>query len=722
LELVVVASDRTSPDTPPMRTPMRMLSAVSVALTLPALVSGSCSNGCGKRGFCTTAFTCQCQDGFYGPECAERTCPKGRQWQGYATTVDTVHVEEAECSNMGVCDRSSGTCKCHASFDGKACERLACPAGQCSGHGKCRSIAEAAEEVDNWHLLVSTTYSLWDKDKIHGCVCDKGWRGYDCSERECMYGDDPMTLGGSEEVQILECTCASTCSGGVVLDVYGEKTGLIAHDASAADVANAFKAIDAVPDISVVFSGSATTLCSAAGTAAIVNFTSTPGNVPTMLVHSSLATTANGGVAALTVTASGAVSTIDSIATIDGSREYLECSNQGTCNRETGECVCRPGMLPSDGSRSALNGTRMDCGSFGTSEIECYVLQSIVTYRQQGYCSGHGRCDRENHVPTTSCICNPGYSGPFCMEKMCPLGISWFSAPTTADVAHGYMECSNNGICQKSTGTCACRPGFEGVACDKVSCPVASAAVCSGHGSCHTISQLAGMATGLNDWSESITYGASATAATWDASLIQGCHCLRHYYFGPYLSDVGDYFNYACGQAYCATGDDPYTEGQVVAVQKIVCDATAGQFRLKFRADSTELMDHEVPLAELKRQLENLNSIGSISIAYDPGEFAASGQALGLCNVTSATITFNSEFGALPTIAAVPFTDFTGGTMTTSSVTTGTKENVECSNRGLCDRVTGQCTCYPGYGSSDGFGNVGLRNDCGRILPVIAGL
>ena len=460
-----------------MRTPMRMLSAVSVALTLPALVSGSCSNGCGKRGFCTTAFTCQCQDGFYGPECAERTCPKGRQWQGYATTVDTVHAEEAECSNMGVCDRSSGTCKCHASFDGKACERLACPAGQCSGHGKCRSIAEAAEEVDNWHLLVSTTYSLWDKDKIHGCVCDKGWRGYDCSERECMYGDDPMTLGGSEEVQILECTCASTCSGGVVLDVYGEKTGLIAHDASAADVANAFKvcarcvsllelvrrsappstcasprlaahdahpllslssaaccrspfaqAIDAVPDISVVFSGSATTLCSAAGTAAIVNFTSTPGNVPTMLVHSSLATTANGGVAALTVTASGAVSTIDSIATIDGSREYLECSNQGTCNRETGECVCRPGMLPSDGSRSALNGTRMDCGSFGTSEIECYVLQSIVTYRQQGYCSGHGRCDRENHVPTTSCICNPGYSGPFCMESASSLLASLFAS------------------------------------------------------------------------------------------------------------------------------------------------------------------------------------------------------------------------------------------------------------------------------------------------------
>ena len=218
-----------------------MLSALSVALTLPALVSGSCSNGCGARGFCTTAFTCQCQDGFYGPECTERTCPKGRQWQGYATSVDTVHEEEVACSNMGVCDRGSGKCKCHASFDGKACERLACPAGQCNGHGKCRSLAEAAEEVDNWHLLVSTTYSLWDKDKIHGCVCDKGWRGYDCSERECMYGDDPMTVGGSEEVQVMECTCAATCSGGVVLDVYGEKTGLIAHDASAADVVNAFK-------------------------------------------------------------------------------------------------------------------------------------------------------------------------------------------------------------------------------------------------------------------------------------------------------------------------------------------------------------------------------------------------------------------------------------------------------------------------------------------------
>merc|ERR1719163_435605 len=40
-------------------------------------------------------------------------------------------------------------------------------------------------------------------------------------------------------------------------------------------------------------------------------------------------------------------------------------------------------------------------------------------------------------------------------------------------------------------------------------------------------------------------------------------------------------------------------------------------------------------------------------------------------------------------------------------------ENGECSNRGFCNRVIGTCSCFSGYGSSDGNGNFGTRGDCG---------
>ena len=40
---------------------------------------------------------------------------------------------------------------------------------------------------------------------IMGCMCDFPWTGYDCSQRECPRGDDPLTTGQGDEVQLVEC-------------------------------------------------------------------------------------------------------------------------------------------------------------------------------------------------------------------------------------------------------------------------------------------------------------------------------------------------------------------------------------------------------------------------------------------------------------------------------------------------------------------------------------
>jgi hypothetical protein len=48
----------------------------------------------------------------------------------------------------------------------------------------------------------------------------------------------------------------------------------------------------------------------------------------------------------------------------------------------------------------------------------------------------------------------------------------------------------------------------------------------------------------------------------------------------------------------------------------------------------------------------------------------------------------------------------------------GTKQGTECSGRGLCNRETGQCACFSGYGSSDGRSGKGSRGDCGFKEPI----
>ena len=80
----------------------------------------------------------------------------------------------------------------------------------CSGHGSCLTMGEAASRQDDHYLLYSTTYTLWDADKIMGCVCDVGYTGYDCSLRKCVVGHDPLTAGSPvDEVQSFDCTGTS---------------------------------------------------------------------------------------------------------------------------------------------------------------------------------------------------------------------------------------------------------------------------------------------------------------------------------------------------------------------------------------------------------------------------------------------------------------------------------------------------------------------------------
>jgi len=174
-------------------------------------------------------------------------------------------------------------------------------------------------------------------------------------------------------------------------------------------------------------------------------------------------------------------------------------------------------------------------------------------------CSGHGTC-----TTYSMCDCQRNYYGNDCSQQGCPYGKAHVDTPkgdlngdsqvsnpdTTViqnnnqyphgttekypammnsdlqvlqNTAHYYMECSNKGTCDTSSGTCTCYDGYEGAACQRASCPGYPQNTCSGHGVCRSISQLA--------WD---SY--QNVYELWDRDATMGCSCDAGY-SGPDCSD-----------------------------------------------------------------------------------------------------------------------------------------------------------------------------------------
>jgi len=251
---------------------MKIGIAIAVLAAVAPFAAADCPNACSGHGDCQSNWDfCQCYHGWLGADCSQRLCqfglsfidtPQGDlnhnnnlndgfgddsksapnrpagtpdntalnpmwRFQGwwerhpaalYGTNDQTtlpfyVHPQEghfyAECSNRGICNRESGLCECFTGYEGAACNRTVCT-NDCSGHGTCETITEITPS--------QLYYRLWDADKTQHCVCDGGYFGMDCSQRQCMTNDDPLTLtttrrdyndGLTEqgEIQVIDIRC-----------------------------------------------------------------------------------------------------------------------------------------------------------------------------------------------------------------------------------------------------------------------------------------------------------------------------------------------------------------------------------------------------------------------------------------------------------------------------------------------------------------------------------
>jgi len=211
-------------------------------------------------------------------------------------------------------------------------------------------------------------------------------------------------------------------------------------------------------------------------------------------------------------------------------------------------------------------------------------------------CSSHGICTNYD-----MCECYRNWMANDCSERVCQFGLAHVDTPkgdldassgaltgpgvtvvTNSEVypygtteqfpnmvdsagnvmtesAHYYMECSNKGLCDRETGTCECFPGYEGSACQRASCPSSGGGVCSGHGTCDTIKEIA-RADNNNIYE------------LWDEHSTLGCVCDPGYY-GP-----------DCSLRRCKYGADPLYADDSTATQR-VSNWTYGFYSFSPRTD-----------------------------------------------------------------------------------------------------------------------------------------
>jgi hypothetical protein len=228
------------------------MKSIIVLVAMLGMVNAACDNACSGHGTCGVHGVCKCYDNWGlglshdSGDCSERICPFEFAW---VDTPDSkgYHHKYAECAAKGICNRESGECECFPGYEGKGCQRTACP-NDCSGHGQCAYIANlefpATEHDDDktdagtvlWHKVGLTggktfTYHMWDNMKTRGCVCDPQYGDVDCSKRMCPYGNDVMDIRQDNtdglpryQTQSITLTSPDTDSSGTTLDGYAAKT------------------------------------------------------------------------------------------------------------------------------------------------------------------------------------------------------------------------------------------------------------------------------------------------------------------------------------------------------------------------------------------------------------------------------------------------------------------------------------------------------------------
>jgi len=160
---------------------------------------------------------------------------------------------------------------------------------------------------------------------------------------------------------------------------------------------------------------------------------------------------------------------IDDPVAINTAHRMAECSNAGSCDRSTGQCVCFPGY---EGKACARTQCPNDCSGRGT----CQSAKQFAADQDEAGTDISGSAITVTYSAAWDsrkmfgCKCEEGFRGPDCSLIECPSGPDPQGGPDGDgfNLSGGKVEfrdCSGRGICSYSTGLCTCFQGAYGEDC-----------------------------------------------------------------------------------------------------------------------------------------------------------------------------------------------------------------------------------------------------------------
>jgi hypothetical protein len=285
---------------------------------------------------------------------------------------------------------------------------------------------------------------------------------------------------------------------------------------------------------------------------------------------------------------------------------------------------------------------------------------------------------------------------------------------TDVDEAHGYLECSGRGTCDRKLGVCQCFDGYTGAACKRTTCPND----CSGHGTCEFISDV----FPTTEHGEFVHLTHQLLGKVWDADKSRMCVCDAKW------TDVD------CSRRMCPKGNDPLLDcsegyGDIDTQQQKIClfegDGIdlGGDFAIKYNdyykgSYTTGALPYDASADDVADALLSLpdHAIDAVSVealdfeACTSGDGATALQASDgrgwLITLSGNQVTGKQHHFELLTQACLDgcqpkldgLTSLAHNVIISRPADT---EMYECSRRGVCDYDTGICECFQGFTDED---------------------